>query len=348
MKAMRKRFLATGLGLLAVAMVANDASATRFTETADFQLSRVDFPDLFPPPLTALELSGDVDGGGLYTNTYAPAGGSNVVINTVGINKIVSFSNGAGDVKSPIPGTGANEAYIIFALQGVATPTSPTSANAVFSAGRAIVVSMNDSGPPLFDEKNPSTWQYALTPGNILAVYDLGAQEAVQQGVNGDTIAIPGGISAGETNFSAINTVSTTLTQGIFLFDFVGNGAQLPAVPDFQVNQPVLTGLPDTEGLVIFTQQTNPNLNSVYSAVDDEAILNEIFTDLLPGLGHGFADNSIPGVSNYVIGGQGDSYHEFGFSANPTSRAAVPEPATLTLGVMGLAGLMLRRRNRFA
>jgi hypothetical protein len=347
MKAMRKKFLATGMGLLAVAMVANDASATRFTETADFQLSRVDFPVLIPPPLTALELSGDVDGGGLYTNTFAPTGvGSDVFIRTIGINKVVSFSNGSGDVKSPIPGDGSNEAYVIFALNGVATPTSPTTANAVFSAGRAIVVAINDSVGP-FDEKNPTTWQFGLNPGNVLAVYDLAPQEAVQQGINGDTIAIPGGISAGETNFSAINTGSTALTQGIFVFDYVGNGAALPVIPDFQVNQPVLTGLPDTEGLVVFTQQTNPNQNGVYDGPGgaDEAVLNAIYSALLPGLV--FADDGtlVPGFSNYVIGGLGDSYHEFGFSANPTSQAAIPEPATLTLGVMGLAGIMLRRRR---
>jgi len=350
MNAMRKRFLAAGMSFLAVAMVASDASATRFTETADFQLSRVDFPDLFPPPLTALELSGDVDGGGLYTNTYAPAGGSNVVIHTVGINKIVSFSNGAGDVKSPIPGTGANEAFVIFALNGIATPTSATTANAVFNAGRAIVVSIDESAP-LFDEKNPSTWQFGLNPGNVLAIYDLAPQEAIQQGVNGDTIAIPSGIPAGETNFSAINTGSSALTQGIFLFDFAGNGAQLPANPLFQVNKNPLTGLPGTEGLAVFTAQTNPNQNGVFGVGDggtDEAVLNSIFTTLLPGLGVAFSDNTIPGLSTFVIGANGDSYHEFGFSANPTSQAAIPEPATLTLGVMGLAGLMLRRRNRLA
>lgn len=341
MKVSRKRFLATGFGLAMVAFAASNASATRFTETANFFLETV-IPAA-PPPIVALEIQGTADQGGLFTNTYAPAGGGAVQIHTVGINKISGFSNGNGFVVTD----GTQNAYVIFALDGVATPTSPSSAAAVFTSGKAIVVELNPA--VAFNAKRPTTWQFSPAGLNILATYDLAPQEDVRQGLNGDNIgAFPGNVvPASSTNFSAINTQTDVLSQGVFLFDFVSNGPEHTAAPpvDFQDNVGPLTGLAGTEGLVIFTQQTNPNIAAGFTfggAGTDEGVLNSIFTGLV---GTAFSDNTIPGVSNFNLGVLGDFFNEFGFSANPTSQAAVPEPTSLALGMMGLAGLALRRRR---
>lgn len=342
MKAMRKRFLAAGLGLAAMSVIASDASATRFTEEAEFWLGTV-IPNN-PPPISAIEIQGTADQGGLFTNTYAPTGlnpADPVVIHTVGINKISGFSNGNGFVVTDPGGALGQNAYVIFALTGTATPTGPSSASALFTGGQAIVVELDPN--IAFDAKRPTTWQFDNTSANVLAVYDLAAQEEVRQGLNGDNIgAFPGNVvPAGSTNFSAINTQTDVLSQGVFLFDFDSNGAAHDGLPqDFQENQAPLTGLPGTEGLVIFTSQTNPNTAAGFDA-SDEAVLNDIFNTLLT---QAFSDNTNP-LSNFDLGVLGDFYNEFAFSANPTSQAAVPEPATMALGLMGLAGLLVRRRR---
>jgi len=340
MKAMRKRFLAASLGCLAVAMVASDASATRFTETAEFFLQTISPSN--PPPLTAIELSGTVDQGGLFTNTYALTGGPNdpVVIHTVGINKVSGFTLGNGFVVSP--NDVDNTIFVLFALEGTATPTGPSSANALFTSGKAIVIESDSN--ILFNAKSPSTWQFNNGLTNVLGIYDLAPQEEIREGTNGDNIgAFPGGvIPAGNTNFSAINTATDVLSQGVFLFDFAGNGLAHPigAGQDFQENNSPTDGLPNTEGLVIFSQQTNPNAASGFNA-SDEAALNDIFNTLLA---QNFSDNTGP-LTTFNITELGDFFNEFGFSANPTSQAAIPEPASMALGLMGLAGLALRRRR---
>lgn len=341
------------LGFGAVALMGalhTDVQATRFTEEANFFLSKTDFPDLFPPPVRAIELNGSVDGGGLFTNTYASLGPALLdpkVVNTIGVNKVVTFSNGVGNIVSPI-GNGSNEIYVIFALQGIATPTSASSATAVFFDGRAIVVSINDSAP-LFNEKKPTTWQFDPTGANVLGIYDLGAQEDVRKGTNGDTIGVfPNElISASETNFSAINTITDVLTQGVFLFDYAGNGAAMAGFPGEEFHENLNPdGLPGSEGLIIFSQQTNPSEATGFvggGVGTDEAVLNDIFNTLL---GKNFSDNTIPGLSTLDLSQPGDFFNEFGFSANPTSSAIVPEPATAALGLMALAGLALRGRRR--
>jgi len=337
---MGKKFIA-GLAVMGfVGLGASNVEATRFSEEADFWLSSI-----IPtnnPPLAAIELQGTTDGGGLFTNTYAPTGlnpTDPVIINTVGVNKISGFSNGNGFVVSP---NGDKTVYVIFALNGVATPTGASSATALFTSGKAIVMEFDEN--ITFNAKRPTTWQFDSGLANVLGFYDLGAQEDVRKGTNGDDIgAFPGGvISAAQTNFSAINTATDVLSQGIFLFDFAGNGLALPgnATQDFQQNiNP--DGLPGSEGLVLFTQQTNPSTATGFNNLD-EAVLNDIFNTLLAG---NFSDNSGP-LSTFDLGQLGDFFNEFGFSANPTSSAIVPEPATAALGLMALAGLALRGRRR--
>jgi len=338
------------LGLGAVALMGalhTDVQATRFTEEAEFFLANINFPTLNPPPVTAIELKGDVDGGGLFTNTYSslgPAFSDPKIINTIGVNRIVTASPGVGTVASPV-GNGSNEVYVIFALQGIATPTSASSATALFTEGRAIVVSINDSSP-LFNEKRPTTWQFDATGANVLGVYNLGIQEDVRKGTNGDTIGVfPNElIAASETNFSAINTVTDVLTQGVFLFDYAGNGLAMDAFPGQEFHKNLNPdGLPGSEGLIIFSQQTNPSQATGFDPNTDEAVLNSIFNTLL---GRNFSDNTIPGLSTFDLAQAGDFFNEFGFSANPTSSAIVPEPATAALGLMALAGLALRGRRR--
>lgn len=343
MKAMRKRFLAAGLGLAVVSLVASDASATRFTETAEFYLRSFNQSGTVPgtPPITAIELQAPSAGGSLYTNTItAPAVDGSVVVRTVGINKITQFSNDPNNafVVSPLA---AEDAYVIFALEGTANLISGGAASN-FTSGRAIVYSRTAAG---FVDSDPTTWGFDPAFANVLATYALGAPEDVVKGPNGDIVGqFPSDvIPASETNFSAINTGSNSLNQGIFLFDFEGNGPAL-ASPEFHVNLNP-TGLPGTEGLILFSNQSNPTLPT--NAVDaaDLVVLNDIALALLGAGNFATGLTGANGVTDWTpaIPNVGDFYNEFAFDTNPTSRAAVPEPATLVLGVLGVAGLVMRR-----
>jgi len=333
-----------------------DVQATRFTEQAQFWLSADPVgPAFTPAPITAIELNGSSGGGGLYTNTYSPAGGSSVVINTVGVNKLVTFTSGTGQVVNP---DGTKAVYVIYALSGVATPNGDgTGADAIFSIGQAIVIEF-DEALANFDPKNPASWQFNAAGTNVLGIYNLAPQETVQTGVNGDDIGVlpASSIPAQNTNFSAINTQEASLSQGVFLFDFAGNGTAHPddATQDFHVTLNP-EGLPGTEGLIVFSNHSNFSSVNAFTYGDggtpgvvdtSEDFLNSIFNTLL---GSNFSDNSIPGLSTFLItanGSNGDFYTELDINANPTSSAIVPEPATAALGLMALAGLALRGRRR--
>jgi MYXO-CTERM domain-containing protein len=352
--------LAAGLGLAMTGLVANDAFATRFTETANFWVTENQFND--PPPINLIELSGLSGQGGLFTNTFGfgmvPG---QVQINTVGAN-IIGSGTAPGDIsvpglKSPINlGTATTDnLVVIYALTGTATPLSATSAAATYSAGKAFVISHDPGNPPApgttpFVASDPRTWQWNNLLGaggaNVLAIYDLATQEAVATGANGDDVGSPPDftIPATDTNFSNINLQSNDLTQGIFLFDYEADGPGLalglPPGP-FQVNTPPLTGKPNTEGLVVFGDNSNVVAETIVQTELD--VLNSI---MQAAVGANFASGLGAAFSDYnPLGQQGDFYNEVGINANPTSQAEVPEPASLALGLMGVAGLAIRRRR---
>jgi hypothetical protein len=337
--------LVAGVGVAMLAGAVTDTHATRFTEEAEFYLRSLyedggGLQQTDGPPITAIELQAPSGGGSLFTNTFsALAPDGSVSIRTVGIDRLTSYSDdpNGGNVAAPLLGN----AYVIFALEGSAN-LAGGGALANFTSGKAIVISRLGGG---FQDNDPSTWSYAgLAGANVLAIYDLAAPEAVTKGPNGDIAgSFPGDtIPASEVNFSAINTGSSALNQGIFLFDFASNGAGLVS-PDFQINQnPV--GLPGTEGLLVISDQSNPQTSPVGFDAADEAVLNTIMMDLVGGLRFSDVGSLVefytPGVVNV-----GDFYNEFGFNANPVSRSAIPEPATVVLALGGLAGLLVRRRR---
>jgi len=218
---------------------------------------------------------------------------------------------------------------------------------ATFDQGRAIFI---DFTRPMgeFSEDDVDTWDFKSDLSNVIAQYDLAPRDTVLKGT-GEEPATGGSVAAGQTNRSVVNALDPSLNQGFLLFDFAGNGDALPDPPNdqFQVNgstpaaMPDLFGDPGTEGLFVTANQETPvNLDDF--DMSDEDILNDIMDALLSGEDFSTAFTFDPTMS------PGDLALQLSLVAKPTSSSGVPEPATALMGLMGLAGLALRRRRQTA
>lgn len=371
--------------MLAVAVLAtvawtNDASATFFTTNGEWQLNSPSF--VGPPTLSPLTDPKGILDGKSWTNTYVTATGE-VRVRTIFSSQITTIRNG-GSI-SPIAGTGneLNIVNVVAALDGkiIQFGTAGNPATVLFEQGRAAIV---ESGVQ-YNGNDPTTWGFgtAAAPGTE-AEWMLAPAQDVLPGSTTSNTSAQFTFGANTVNTSTVNTEVASQNQARILFmeDSVdpndpGDGFVNTVIDQANIS-PGLQAAIDLgvidlndrqEGLIVVPRQTNfenPDQASLDNAAFQQ-VLNDLgiwagLDDVGDVAGENFADFDFSGgagnpngfIIDNIGGPIGDPLLAFetgDFIASgqteiaPGLKGAIPEPTTALLGLMGLAGIGLRRRR---
>jgi MYXO-CTERM domain-containing protein len=328
---------------MAAAMIAgSSAYGTAISSVATFNIAVTGFPAPVgqnPPIPGVVELNYALDGRSV-TNTVGPSGVVGSEVRTVGavlFNQVTITQSGGIQINPVRDPNDPNRSIVaIFGLKGTVIDVSGSAATASFTVGRIGYFSIPNF---TFGQNDPESWGFNLA--NEIGRYDLVAPDNVVPGLAPADQFAP--IPASDVNISSVNAAIGTLTQGTFLALETGAGT-------FQTNT-FPSGLSEGQVFVVNQQVQLPNLdlnnnNPAFPGTDQDvlnAIANYAFGVNFANFGSG--NNTDYRPFNGVTGELGDFQASVGVQSNPIAQLAVPEPATAALGLMGLAGLALRRRR---
>lgn len=375
-----KKFAAfAAIAVAALLSTVNNASATYYTTNATIEVYN---PTVGPPPVDDVYQGTFQTSGKAYTNQWSGAGpnapGSE--IRTVTIQTVTGVLVPGNDLTpsyidtTPGPGETAAQFIVISAVRGTVLPAGPAGNHAaVFTEGtafatyRAGATGATAIDPTTFSFANTFS-QYELVNDDVDNGFPFDAEKALPFTVSANA----GGASVpGQINTSSPNTVlagqlayflfkeASTREQnaaagpdgsGNFGDDFISN-AEFPALPGL---------LPGAEGIVSELSQTIDPAAGYASLVAGGTYAADLLTALNAIWAAAFPGEVWASGITLAGGGAGpdhdwDPFHASGdFRGNLSGRfgptiQAVPEPSTLALfglGIAGLVGYRARRRSK--
>lgn len=287
----------------------------------------------------------------------------------IGSNLLGNFN--VSDGTSPAARYNGDALVLVFALSGTATAGDNPTFTAAGGELGLYAIPIDSGGTTAYNRFDPTTWGAVDATQTLLnaplALFDLAAPDNVLPGTGSTGF----NLLASQVNVSSVNTVAGTNTQGNFLFVPENAGpltntdgtdvTPVPGVDWLTVTSP--TGDPSREGLInnineqITTGGTGAAtlaagltaLNTIgqvlggFSALTTGGYFASDFCTAPACTAAQFADGNTFALATTLLN-SGDIQTSLGTISAPGT--SIPEPATLALMGIGLAGIGARMRKR--